>query len=1253
MLYKIINIKDLLPQNRPLPEFYLHLLKVESEFNQTPFTFENYQTASVSLELAQKMLDEVLEEKDKSYYYLLQGIADGLNSWINDDPSLDLSCDQHFKIAEKINPNLKKNIELLLNFFQVLEHIIKDKEIDSEEESYAEDFEDIFPDCIQRSVLTQQAVMNLLNHEYDLPILELLLAANYYENLKQDNTFISLTDAKIQLSKINNLINEKDVVERAILRDQQKNGEANIALYNLIKSGREKIEAGHFLQAEEIYKSCSQCLDSTTIDNFLKIHILASRGYIHGLFSILTPMTYDKSQLYSTYFFNAASKISHSPQSSHYINDKKLVIGFILTASNELQENDDIESYIKEMVKLGHTLYEGRKLYDDENVDLLNQYNLAFLSKCEEFYNNAAHQKESSFLNYFHLASICRILKDEELFIGYFIKFIFHGNFNNKFSERFANFEIISKAIDLNIKYFLCLHCDVDLFGNHLDDKIGNIINLNKTIGQDEISHLAEEFSSKGLIVAATLFMNISLLLEHTQKEMISSSEDDITKKQTQFLQNALWDDTIYSRLYLAIIYLDLIAYSAIHTNKKTIDLNKEFKKVAPNITFNNDKFLSEIKIKQCEEVLKSIFKTMLSTENYNDFRKILELLFVSKLAHYCASLINRNDPHASVIQEELYTIFPKWSVSFKAFFQALNPKIPSSNLSSLACTMNMLKDDNKKPKKAKGKDIKKSKLPTGFSERKRSAPPISIAKDVVAKVPDHIASLLEASMSIEESKESFLPENNVKAKDKKKNKQSRRKAFQQAYSDESPEPIADSLSHKITEMTHLELNIINNATSSPLQSESLTPVIIHAIIVPDQIKNFINLLKKSGSKRVSLVGGYVRDQLLQRNSGEPIDINNQDYDIVTDLPIKFIKDKFPELFKTDILNDEYATLEFGGLKIDLKFSSQLANNNLSELEAYRQDARTRDFTCNLLYANENGTVFDPLNIGIEGLKDVCLIAIPKANVSDINHHSNTTEDIRQSFSEDPIRMFRAIHATSMRELQFSDEMNVVLPESLIAMKAYFSEENNLGKINSLMHKLLCRGRADENFAALMNFGFLKLLFPALDELITVNKKFESWLIHELKNPPSKPSLNYIYAMFIVGMNLVNSSHNIPFSNSEMDQIENNIISATPLLTKNFEKWPFKSLIQLAKMSWLKHAGLDVLNSNKLHRSLSTSSIFHIDNSSSASEHISVSAPPVNQVSSASSIHDYYRHSASGIFKSPAQNAASSQPQDKLTLAHR
>jgi hypothetical protein len=417
MLDTIISIKSLLTPNKSLIGFYQHLIAIETALNHPELTDEHFQEAIVNLALAKTTLNESLDDLDKSYYYLLQGIVDGLQSWMQDEPSLELSRDKHFIKAEKLNPNLEKNIESAQHFFDILEAVIEKKEALDEENNNDDSFEELFPDYLHEALLTQHALANTLENNYDLPMQELRLAVDYYQTIYENHDFISLAHAQTQLTNLTTLINESDDVARAIIRDKLKNGDANTDFYHFLKSGQEEMEVGHYVNAEKIYKNCSQYLDSAILDNFLKLHILATRGYIHALLSVITPLNHPNSKLYSEYFFKSASKLSQTADSDAYIHDKKHVIAFVVTAVNGLPQHDDIGKYIGEIVTCGQTLYECRKLYDYDDVDTSEQYELDLVTQSEKFYLNVAQHEDCDFLTYFHLASIYRLLNNETLFI--------------------------------------------------------------------------------------------------------------------------------------------------------------------------------------------------------------------------------------------------------------------------------------------------------------------------------------------------------------------------------------------------------------------------------------------------------------------------------------------------------------------------------------------------------------------------------------------------------------------------------------------------------------------------------------------------------------------------------------------------------------------------------------------------------------------------------------------------------------------
>ncbi|MDR3490863.1 MAG: hypothetical protein P4M12_02325 [Gammaproteobacteria bacterium] len=819
---------------------------------------------------------------------------------------------------------------------------------------------------------------------------------------------------------------------------------------------------------------------------------------------------------------------------------------------------------------------------------------------------------EQDHLIRFHLSSIDRLLGNSDTFISNFLKFITNLQFVNKNPSEYKSYSHHDEVLFQNLKYFLSICFERKIFNSETAERIDSLIEEDNITNHTDLYILAREFSEKGYTTAATVFMNIGLLFEGITSEKTKLKKEYITAIQTESLKDKLWDASIYKELYLAPTYLNLLIRSNNYSEKNGIDLNERFKKVVRNITHQKYKLFTETQANNCEKIILAILTSpddLISLENGADYKAILETLFVTKLVNHMAQLIKDDHNHFVELKNQFDNIFPQWKSTADALFDNLMPKASDQVLyqaaSSSPAQVNKEESANPIKKKARTKKAKQINQTLIYQHRKHQSPSASMSKNIEDnKVPEHIAAFIEEQINKSENnkskKQPVVQINQDNDTVKKTVKHSRRLAIQQANISAFSAPVKplgiqvensiDDEEVKTITPANIQLPVTvtpNNAThqtyistsslpaipvsikeensgdedddtmiaslsiqstsavnsneaascmSSSPKSITLIPVENTTIAVPAAIKSFIKLLKETmGSKRTALVGGYIRDQLRTNK----IDESDKDYDIVTDIPIAIIKQKFPELFAKRSFSDDYHNINYLGMDIDLKFSSHLSYKELSDLDAYRQDARSRDFTCNALYADENGCVYDPLDVGMNGLKLPYLI---------------TVNDVITSFLEDPIKMFRAINSTIKGKLEFSTDMEQALRECVELSTDYFSDRDNLGKINSLMHKLLCqsKGNAKNNFEKLVEYGFIKKLFPDMHLILQTNSKFKEWVLFKLNHQPDKPSLNFYYAMFILGSKLLieNSNQNIV---CDYSFIKHKIINSSPLLKKNFE----------------------------------------------------------------------------------------------------
>jgi poly(A) polymerase len=220
---------------------------------------------------------------------------------------------------------------------------------------------------------------------------------------------------------------------------------------------------------------------------------------------------------------------------------------------------------------------------------------------------------------------------------------------------------------------------------------------------------------------------------------------------------------------------------------------------------------------------------------------------------------------------------------------------------------------------------------------------------------------------------------------------------------------------------------------------------------------------------RVFVIGGFVRDLLLQRD-------NKQDIDIVVlgsgidfahevaaklggDIPVKFFKN-----FGTAMLNFHGWKIEFVGARKE----SYRRNSRKPIVEdgTIEDDQNRRDFTINAMaidLTRENyGQLIDPFN-GIRDLEQKII---------------KTPLDPDVTFSDDPLRMMRAIRFATQLDFTIEPTCFEAITRnagriSIVSMERVSDELNLI-----IQAKVPSRG-----FLMLDETGLLKLIFPEFCEL--------------------------------------------------------------------------------------------------------------------------------------------------------------------------
>lgn len=219
------------------------------------------------------------------------------------------------------------------------------------------------------------------------------------------------------------------------------------------------------------------------------------------------------------------------------------------------------------------------------------------------------------------------------------------------------------------------------------------------------------------------------------------------------------------------------------------------------------------------------------------------------------------------------------------------------------------------------------------------------------------------------------------------------------------------------------------------------------------------------------VIGGFVRDFLLQRDSKKDIDIVAVGSGIALALEVSNLLPNHPkvQVFKTygtAMLRYEDVDIEFvGARKESYHFDSRKPVVEDGTLE---DDQNRRDFTINALALSLNrdtyGQLIDPFN-GSEDLKNKLI---------------RTPLDPDITYSDDPLRMMRGIRFAT--QLNFTIEENSLhsITKNCERLKIISGE-----RIVDELNKILLADQPSKGFLLLYETGLLPLILP---ELIALNQ---------------------------------------------------------------------------------------------------------------------------------------------------------------------
>lgn len=250
-------------------------------------------------------------------------------------------------------------------------------------------------------------------------------------------------------------------------------------------------------------------------------------------------------------------------------------------------------------------------------------------------------------------------------------------------------------------------------------------------------------------------------------------------------------------------------------------------------------------------------------------------------------------------------------------------------------------------------------------------------------------------------------------------------------------------------------------------------------------IKNVLNTIEKNGFEAY-IVGGYVRDFLLNKKT--------YDVDICTNALPKDLKNLFP-----------FADVGiYGAISFRIKSFSFEVTTYREEIEYENRHPKTvnyvsnlltdlnrRDFIINSVCMNKDGLIIDMLN-GIDDIKNGVINSIGNPNTK---------------FSDDPLRILRAIRFATILNFKLSDELEEAIYKNYKSV-ALLSKN----RIKNELDKILISENALYGIDLLKKFGILKIIGLFIENSIKVSDLCGMWSLFEFEEeyPFTKEDKNNI-----------------------------------------------------------------------------------------------------------------------------------------------
>ena len=241
-----------------------------------------------------------------------------------------------------------------------------------------------------------------------------------------------------------------------------------------------------------------------------------------------------------------------------------------------------------------------------------------------------------------------------------------------------------------------------------------------------------------------------------------------------------------------------------------------------------------------------------------------------------------------------------------------------------------------------------------------------------------------------------------------------------------------------------------------------------------DKIFDVISQASQELSLESYVIGGFVRDLILNRDFKKDIDIVAVGSGI--ELALK-VSELLPNKPKVQVFKN-YGTAMLRYKEIDIEFVgarkesyTQDSRNPLVENGTLQDDQNRRDFTINALALSLNANNYGDLVDPFDGLKDIAKKTLKTPLDPDI------------TFSDDPLRMFRGIRFATQLNFEIEAKSLQSITKNAERIKIISGE-----RIVDELNKILSTDKPSIGFLLLFKTGLLDIILPELTALNNVEE---------------------------------------------------------------------------------------------------------------------------------------------------------------------